>query len=396
MLLRPRRVPEQLNSVAVRYRHALAQPRAERMAPRAERVAPPRAAPVATAQARMLASISPTGRPGADLGQSGRPANDTPPRAANPCRRDAAAARVEALLFVATEPVSSRKIAEIANLADGTEARTLIRQLNRFYDLQPSAFRVEEVAGGFQLLTRPKFGGWLRRLHPLPVESRLSAPALETLAVVAYRQPVVRAEIESIRGVQCGEILRQLIERELVRIVGRSDELGRPFLYGTTKAFMRAFGLRSLAELPRAEQLGRDRNNRAVAEESRENMPDAPRRQLTPSNDLNEEPEVTIAAISESAREDLWQVDAARWAIERAQAKDVESEDVEDEDLDDDDDDDDEDLDEDDDLDDDDIEDEEWEEVDDEDDDDWEDEDEDDDDWEDDDDEDEDDDWEDE
>ena len=130
-----------------------------------------------------------------------------------------------------------------------------MRTLNRLYDAEGCAFRLEEVAGGFQLMTRPKFAPWLRRLHSAPVEVRLSAPALETLAVVAYRQPVLRAEIESIRGVQCGEILRQLIERDLVRIVGRSQELGRPLLYGTTKQFLQVFGLRHLDELPKCKLL---------------------------------------------------------------------------------------------------------------------------------------------
>ena len=138
----------------------------------------------------------------------------------------------------------------MAGLADGTKARTLVRTLNRRYDAEGSAFRVEEVAGGFQLMTRSKFAPWLRRLHAAPAEVRLSAPAMETLAVVAYRQPVLRAEIEAIRGVQSGEVLRQLIERDLVRIVGRSNELGRPFLYGTTKQFLQVFGLRHLDELP--------------------------------------------------------------------------------------------------------------------------------------------------
>ncbi len=110
---------------------------------------------------------------------------------------------------------------------------------------------MEEVAGGFQLMTRAKFAPWLRRLHPTPVEIRLSPPALETLAVVAYRQPVLRAEIEAIRGVQCGEILRQLIERDLVRIAGRSEELGRPLLYATTVRFLQVFGLRHREDLPR-------------------------------------------------------------------------------------------------------------------------------------------------
>jgi segregation and condensation protein B len=158
------------------------------------------------------------------------------------------------VLFLATEPLSSRRISQLASLADGTEARTLIRRLNAWYDLEDSAFRVEEVAGGFQLLTRPRYALWLRRLAPAGGMVRLSAPALETLAVVAYRQPVSRAEVESIRGVQCGEVLRQLMERDLVKIVGKSAELGRPFLYGTTRRFLQVFGLRSLDELP-----GRDK-----------------------------------------------------------------------------------------------------------------------------------------
>lgn len=164
-------------------------------------------------------------------------------------------ARLESVLFLSHEALNSRKISLYASLADGTEARTLVRQLNRTYDRLGRSFRVEEVAGGYQLLTRAQFAQWLRRLGHVPAETRLSAPALETLAVVAYRQPVVRAEIEAIRGVSCGEILRQLMERDLVRINGRSEELGRPYLYSTTKRFLRTFGLRSLENLPRSEQL---------------------------------------------------------------------------------------------------------------------------------------------
>ena len=150
------------------------------------------------------------------------------------------------MLFLSRHPQTSRKLAELAGLADGTKARTLVRTLNWRYDALGSAFRIEEVAGGFQLMTRAKFAPWLRRLYPASPEVRLSPPAMETLAVVAYRQPVLRAEIEAIRGVQSGEVLRQLIERDLVRIAGRSEELGRPFLYGTTRQFLQVFGLRHL------------------------------------------------------------------------------------------------------------------------------------------------------
>lgn len=173
----------------------------------------------------------------------------------DPAARDDQTARLEAVLFLAREPLSTRKLAQLAGLADGTLARTLIRRLNRWYDDTQSAFRAEEVAGGFQLLSRPAFGAWLRRVSPGGTELRLSAPALETLAVVAYRQPVLRAEVEAIRGVDCGEILRQLMDRDLVRTAGRSEELGRPYRYATTKRFLQVFGLRHLDDLPRAEAL---------------------------------------------------------------------------------------------------------------------------------------------
>lgn len=162
-------------------------------------------------------------------------------------------ARLLAVLFLAKEPLTTRKLSQYANLADGTEARTLVTHLNRRLDQIGRAFRAEPVAGGYQLVTRPKFAKWLRRLDHVPGEIRLSAPAMETLAVVAYRQPVVRAEIESVRGVSCGEILSQLLNRDLVRISGRSEELGRPYLYNTTKQFLQIFGLKNLEQLPRAE-----------------------------------------------------------------------------------------------------------------------------------------------
>ena len=164
-------------------------------------------------------------------------------------------ARLEAVLFLSREPLTSRKLSQYANLADGTQARTLIRRLNERYDAAGRAFRVEQVAGGYQLLTRRKLAPWLRRLAHMPGETRLSAPALETLAVIAYRQPVPRADIEAIRGVNCGEILRQLMDRDLVRIGGRSEELGRPYLYATTKRFLRVFGLNNAEELPERDVL---------------------------------------------------------------------------------------------------------------------------------------------
>jgi segregation and condensation protein B len=165
--------------------------------------------------------------------------------------------RLEAILFLAREPLGLRKLAQLANLADGTEARTLLRSLRERYDERGCAFQVAQVAGGYQLLSRREFAAWLRSRAPAEREIRLSPPALETLAVVAYRQPVLRAEVEAIRGVACGEILRQLMDRDLLRIVGRSEELGRPLRYGTTKRFLEVYGLSNLDQLPWADQLRR-------------------------------------------------------------------------------------------------------------------------------------------
>ncbi len=158
--------------------------------------------------------------------------------------------RLEAILLLAKTPLSTRKLAQLAHLADGTEARTLVRHLNRCYDQAGRAMKIEQVAGGYRLLTRPAFAPWLARLGHLPAAVRLSSPMMETLAVVAYRQNVSRADVEAVRGVACGEILRQLMERDLVRIAGRGEELGRPYLYGTTKRFLQLFGLSSIEALP--------------------------------------------------------------------------------------------------------------------------------------------------
>jgi segregation and condensation protein B len=162
---------------------------------------------------------------------------------------------VEAILMIAREPMSARKLAALAELEDATQARSIARQLNEHYDKFGHAFRIEEVAGGMQLLTRPQFGSWLRRLEHVPGEELLSAGMLETLSIVAYRQPVLRAEIEGIRGVSCDEVLRQLMQRDLVRIAGRHEDLGRPYLYGTTRRFLQLFGLQSLDSLPRAHKI---------------------------------------------------------------------------------------------------------------------------------------------
>lgn len=161
--------------------------------------------------------------------------------------------RVEGVLFISREALTTRRLAQLAGLADATEARTLIRRLNERYEKVGRAFRIEEVGGGFEMLTKPQFAPWLRRLGHVPQEERLTSAGMEVLAIIAYRQPVMRADIEAIRGVSSEEVLKQLLSRDLVRICGRSEELGRPYLYGTTKRFLKMFGLKSLEKLPRAD-----------------------------------------------------------------------------------------------------------------------------------------------
>lgn len=163
--------------------------------------------------------------------------------------------RVEGILFLSRGPLNSRKIAQLADLEDGTQARTMIGHLNRRYDEVGRAFHVKKIAGGYQMLTRPQFFDWINRLEHSPSRIRLSKAARETLTVVAYRQPIIKADIESIRGVSCGEMLRQLLEKGLVKISGRSEDLGRPFLYATTRQFLTEFGFNSLQDLPKFDTL---------------------------------------------------------------------------------------------------------------------------------------------
>ena len=163
--------------------------------------------------------------------------------------------RLESVLFLAKEPLHSRKLSQLAGLQDGTQARTMVKQLNQEYNESGRAFVVTQVAGGFQVRTRPMFSDWLKKLQNSPTAIKLSGPAMETLAVVAYRQPVLKADIEAIRGVSCGELLRQLLDRGLVRISGRSEELGNPFLYATTRRFLELFGLANIETLPRGDRL---------------------------------------------------------------------------------------------------------------------------------------------
>jgi len=161
----------------------------------------------------------------------------------------------EAVLFATDSPVPAARIAQILGVGGAAQVKKHIESLNEKYKQQRTSFRIEEIAKGYQMLTLPEYNTWLGKLLKVRRESKLSQAALETLAVVAYRQPVMRVGIEEIRGVAVGEVLQRLREMNLVKIVGRAEEIGRPLLYGTTKQFLGVFGLASLSELPKVESL---------------------------------------------------------------------------------------------------------------------------------------------
>ena len=176
---------------------------------------------------------------------------------------------IEALLFSAQKPLSIRELTEAIKGAGAqdelspnefarvreAEVAAALEQLKIEYIEQERAFQINEKADGWQLVTDQKFAQWVRQLFPAPKPARLSAPALETLAIIAYRQPITRADVEAVRGVNIDGVLQTLMERGLVKIAGRAEIPGRPLLYETTQFFLDHFGLRNLDELPNVEEL---------------------------------------------------------------------------------------------------------------------------------------------
>jgi segregation and condensation protein B len=202
----------------------------------------------------------------------------TPAPAPQPPPPDRLGPAIEAILLTLDKPVSAARLAEGLGLSppaaseddggprprrrqradrpDGAAAvESAIAELNRAYEATGRSFRIEAVAGGYRVMTLPAFAPALAEFHRARASGRLSRAAVETLAIIAYKQPITRATLEAIRGVACGEVLRSLMERRLVVIKGRAEELGRPILYGTSKEFLDAFGLSSLKDLPTASEL---------------------------------------------------------------------------------------------------------------------------------------------
>ena len=160
---------------------------------------------------------------------------------------------VEAMLFASDVPLEAERIREVLDLEDAPAARGLVEELIARYEAEPRGLAIVEVGGGYRMVTRPELAPWLVRLARARTRVRLSRPALETLAIVAYKQPVSRPELDAVRGVNSDAVLDNLLERRLIRVGGRKEAPGRPFLYDTTREFLVAFGLRDLADLPKVE-----------------------------------------------------------------------------------------------------------------------------------------------
>lgn len=157
---------------------------------------------------------------------------------------------IEALLLVSPDPLPAGRIAEVLDGPSEAEVVRMLDELKGEYDRDGHGFQIVTVAGGCQLVTRPEYVRWVMKLKQTRTLQPLSRPALETLAIIAYRQPLIRAEIDDIRGVNSGGVLKNLLERGLVRIAGRKEVPGRPILYATTDLFLRQFGLNTLKDLP--------------------------------------------------------------------------------------------------------------------------------------------------
>jgi segregation and condensation protein B len=164
---------------------------------------------------------------------------------------------LESMLFLSGEPILPSSLKEIVDISDN-EIKRLMEELAGEYRERNAGLLITEVAGGYQMVTNPEYAEWVKRFRVANVASRLSIPALETMAIIAYKQPIIRAEIEQLRGVSSDSAIRTLLERRLIKIMGRKDVPGRPFLYGTTREFLQYFGLKDLTGLPTLKEFIRE------------------------------------------------------------------------------------------------------------------------------------------
>jgi segregation and condensation protein B len=207
---------------------------------------------------------------------------------------------IESLLFVADEPLSIDRFKNIIGQAQTKEIRQALEELEADYEARQGGFYLNQVAGGYQIRTRSEYMQWIKRLlQPKPL--RLSKPALETLAIIAYKQPVIRSDVEHIRGVDCGGVLRVLLERKFIRVLGRREIPGRPLIYATTKRFLEVFDLKNLKDLPTPKEI--EEFGSALAENMDATADDA---QQEPESSPEEAPETPLETVeSEPSAENM-------------------------------------------------------------------------------------------
>ncbi len=162
---------------------------------------------------------------------------------------------VEALIFASDIPISAKKIADFEEELDSRKIKKIVEALNADYQKNRRAFFIANVAGGFQLNTRKEFEPWLKKLFKGRLRTRLSQASLESLAIITFKQPISRVEVDAIRGVNSGGVIKNLLERSLICIAGRSEGQGKPLLYGTTKEFLRYFGINDITDLPKPKEI---------------------------------------------------------------------------------------------------------------------------------------------
>ncbi|NNE27316.1 MAG: SMC-Scp complex subunit ScpB [Saprospiraceae bacterium] len=204
---------------------------------------------------------------------------------------------IEALLFVNEKPITLDQIKKVLESVTPTEIKKAIESLNEDYSARSGGLTIEEIAGGYQMLSNPSYVSYVRSFYKTRHKEKLSKPALETLAIIAYKQPVTRSDIEMIRGVNSDGVVAHLLDKELIKMAGRKDVPGRPFLYGTTKQFLEYFGLKSLDTLPNLEEL---EVLQIKSEDMNESAEGVPLSEL-PANSLEKQKQAAIAKAEEEA-----------------------------------------------------------------------------------------------
>jgi segregation and condensation protein B len=202
---------------------------------------------------------------------------------------------LEALLFISGSPVSLDRLGSIFEEASSEQIEAQLSVLRQECETRGSGLMLVEVAGGYQLTTRPEYAGWIRKFKTSKGPTKLSRPALETLAIISYKQPITRTEIEAIRGVNVGGIVRNLMERRLVKIVGKKDVPGKPMLYGTSMEFLNYFGLKDLSALPTLKEFQELEESEEMIQETTDRAEENPGFVLPPDRELSPAslPEVT-------------------------------------------------------------------------------------------------------